>query len=66
MFVADRATATLSFLAHGTPEGVPPFSLLDGVSGTAVPEPATWALMVGGLGLVGGALRSRRRGVVAA
>lgn len=27
----------------------------------AVPEPASWALMVGGFGLVGGAMRSRRR-----
>ena len=27
----------------------------------AVPEPATWAVMVGGLGLVGAALRRRRR-----
>lgn len=34
-----------------------------GVSGAsgAVPEPASWALMLGGFGLVGGALRSRRR-----
>jgi len=30
------------------------------VSG-AVPEPASWALMLGGFGLVGGALRSRRK-----
>lgn len=30
----------------------------------AVPEPASWALMVGGFGLVGGALRSRRRTAV--
>ncbi len=66
VFVADGTSATLSFLAHGTPTGVPPFSLLDGVSGTAVPEPATWALMFGGLGLVGGALRSRRHAAVAA
>lgn len=28
---------------------------------TAVPEPATWGMMVIGFGLVGGALRSRRR-----
>ena len=27
----------------------------------AVPEPATWAMMIGGFGLVGGALRSQRR-----
>jgi hypothetical protein len=29
-----------------------------------VPEPASWALMLGGFGLVGGALRSRRRAAV--
>ncbi|TFU01185.1 PEP-CTERM sorting domain-containing protein [Polymorphobacter arshaanensis] len=37
---------------------------LDNVSLTAaggVPEPASWALMVGGFGLLGGALRQRRR-----
>jgi hypothetical protein len=26
----------------------------------AVPEPATWAMMVGGVGMVGGAMRRRR------
>jgi hypothetical protein len=62
IFVADGTSATLSFLAHGTPNGVPPFSLLDGVSGGAVPEPASRTLMIGGLGLVGAALRFRRRG----
>ena len=30
------------------------------VSGGAVPEPATWALMISGFGLAGGALRRRR------
>lgn len=34
--------------------------LLDGVSITAVPEPSTWAMMIGGLGLVGVALRRRK------
>ena len=33
--------------------------------GNAVPEPASWALMVGGFGLVGGAMRSRRKAAVA-
>jgi len=30
----------------------------------AVPEPASWALMLGGFGLVGGAMRSRRKAAV--
>ena len=33
------------------------------VSG-GVPEPASWALMLGGFGLVGGAMRSRRKAAV--
>jgi hypothetical protein len=38
--------------------------ILDNVSASgAVPEPASWALMLGGFGLVGGAMRSRRRNV---
>jgi len=65
-YTATATTELLSFLAVGTPSGRPPFSLLDGVSTAAVPEPAAWALMLGGLGLVGGALRARRRDVVAA
>ena len=34
---------------------------LDGVSISAVPEPGTWAMMIGGFGLAGIALRRRRR-----
>ena len=64
-FTADGTTQVLSFLAHGTPEGVPPFSLLDGVSAAAVPEPATWGLMVAGLGFVGVAARRRKTTVAA-
>ena len=30
----------------------------------AVPEPASWAMMLGGFGLVGGAMRSRRKATV--
>jgi len=36
---------------------------VDAASG-AVPEPASWALMLGGFGLVGGAMRSRRKAAV--
>jgi hypothetical protein len=28
--------------------------------GGTVPEPATWAMMIGGFGMVGGAMRRRR------
>lgn len=34
-------------------------------SNGGVPEPATWAMMIGGFGLVGGALRKRRAFAVA-
>lgn len=36
----------------------------DGSVSTAVPEPATWALMIGGFGLVGAASRRRRTAVL--
>lgn len=44
-FVPTSTSEVLSFLAIGTPNGVPPFSLLDGVSMTNSPEPASWALL---------------------
>jgi hypothetical protein len=31
------------------------------IEATAVPEPATWAMMIGGFGIVGAAMRSRRK-----
>ncbi len=63
-FTATGSSETLSFLAQGTPGGEPPFSLLDGVSLSAVPEPASWAMMVLGIGGLG-AIARRRRLVVA-
>lgn len=60
-FTATGTSELLSFLAVGTPAGVPPFSLLDGVSMTAaVPEPQTWGMLGLGLGLVGFAARRRK------
>ena len=45
--------------------GSPPFSLLDGVSLTAVPEPSTWAMMLAGFAGLGYAgLRRRRRAAI--
>ena len=68
-FVATSATETLSFLGYGNLP-VPPFALLDGVTFTpdtnAVPEPATWAMMLAGFGAVGFAARRRRTTAVAA
>lgn len=58
-FVVKSTTAVLSFLANGTPGGEPPFSLLDGVTLTQVPEPASWAVLLTGCGLAG--LAARRR-----
>ena len=51
------------FLTKGTGTDVP---LSPGSFPGAVPEPATWALMLAGFGLVGGAVRRREARVVAA
>jgi hypothetical protein len=51
-FTATATSEVLSFLAVGTPSGVPPFTLLDGVSMnivSAVPEPASGAMLLTGL-----------------
>jgi hypothetical protein len=62
-YTATSASEVLSFLAVGTPNGVPPFSLLDGVSlYAAAPEPSSWILILGALGLAGGirGIRSKK------
>lgn len=58
-FRASSASQVLSFLAYSPSGGQPPFSLLDGVSLVAAPEPATWGILV--MGLVGSALFTLRR-----
>ena len=61
-FQATATTQVLSFLAIGSPTGLPPVALLDNVSvKQAVPEPGTWAMMLIGFGAVGASLRFRRR-----
>ena len=64
-FTAHSSSQLLSFLSIGTPNGLPPIALLDGVSVTGVPEAATWAMLVAGFGLVGFAARRRTRAVAA-
>jgi hypothetical protein len=53
----DSATNTYSVKANAV---LSVTSLTIGEAGAAVPEPATWALMIGGFGLAGSALRRRR------
>ncbi|OYU15033.1 MAG: hypothetical protein CFE37_08235 [Alphaproteobacteria bacterium PA4] len=68
-FIATNATETLSFVAYGNLP-VPPFALLDGVTFSqevgAVPEPASWAMLLMGFGLVGAAARRRNSTAVTA
>jgi hypothetical protein len=59
-FTATATSEVLSFLAGGTPAGVPPVALLDGVTLNApVPEPAALTLVA-----TIGAARLRRRKVL--
>ena len=59
-FTAASKSEVLSFLSVGTPAGMPPVALLDNVSVTGVPEPATWALLLVGVAGVGVAMRRRK------
>lgn len=59
-FSATSTSQVLNFLGVGSPAGLPPFLLLDGVSVTAVPEPSfVWSFgAVAALGL-GAALKGK-------
>jgi hypothetical protein len=61
-FTATGTTTRLTFtnLTGGVNEGV----FLDAVSVAAVPEPATWAMMLLGFGGIGMAMRRRRVGAL--
>jgi len=62
-YTATGSSEVLSFLAAGTPNGLPPFALLDGVSMTPVPEPTTTVAGASALLLLvgGGARRMFRK-----
>ncbi len=55
-----RTPTTLTFRAIGTSDSFGGY--LDDIrlTGTGVPEPAAWAMMLGGFGLVGSAMRRRK------
>lgn len=64
LFTATSTSQLLSFLSVGTPNGLPPIALLDGVSMTEVAQvPLPAALPLLGLGLAGlfGVRRMRRK-----
>lgn len=58
-FTATATTQRLSFLAHGTPAGKPPFALLAAVSANKIPEPDTYVGTLLGLGIVGTIVKFR-------
>jgi choice-of-anchor C domain-containing protein len=63
-FVATNSTSTLSFAGRGAGVIFSGDAAIDNVSVVEgdVPEPSSWLLMIGGLGLVGFALRRRQPG----
>lgn len=62
-FTATSSLTNLRFSADPATSATFFGLALDNVSITAVPEPASWALMIAGFGLVGSAMRRRRETV---
>jgi hypothetical protein len=55
-YVTASSSSTELLFAFYSP---PSFWLLDNVSVSAIPEPASWALMIAGFGMIGAAMRRR-------
>jgi hypothetical protein len=60
-FTSTGGDVTLSFAATSGGVGDNIDVILDNVSISAVPEPAAWAMVLFGVGIVGGSLRTARR-----
>lgn len=65
LVIGDGSGSTLtgvgSMYVHGASlDTAPAFDVLETTAVGAVPEPGTWALMIGGFGVAGAALRRRR------
>jgi hypothetical protein len=63
-YTATNSSETLSFLAVGTPNGEPPFTLLGGINLQVIPDFSNWAVFAGfgtACVLFEGARRRRRR-----
>jgi hypothetical protein len=70
---AINSAGTFGFFFNGAPGGYHEYAGGQGgsfdtikIGGVGVPEPATWALMLGGFGLIGVTLRRRRESLIAA
>lgn len=62
----DRDITQIRFSAPQDYVAIDDVTFAWNTTSAAVPEPASWALMIGGLGLAGSALRARRRAAGAA
>jgi hypothetical protein len=66
-FTATNATETLSFLAVGTPNGEPPFSLVGDINMTLIPDFSNWMIFAGfgAVCILFEVVRRRRRPAIA-
>jgi hypothetical protein len=62
-FIANNTSTVIGFSNFSGPDGIDP--ILDDVSVTTVPEPASWAMLIAGFGLVGAVARRQRHAVTA-